>query len=177
MKKFLVIAFALILTLAGVSAAEQTADVKPVKKPPCQQKMVQDRAKRAAEFEQKLGLTEEQKVQAKALRQKGFENLKPVMEQIKAKRHEEMTIQRSRIDVSAQEEKLAAIDKDIKALEKQAGEIHKQNMKDFEAILTKEQKKTLKEMKKEGRQNYKANHPVGHPPMPIHRYIPPQEKK
>ena len=43
----------------------------------------------------------------------------------------------------------------------------KNNMKDFEAILTGEQKKTLKEMKQEGRKKYQEAH-KNRPPMPGH---------
>jgi len=51
------------------------------------------------------------------------------------------------------------INKDISSLEKQAHEIRKNNMSQFEAILTPSQKKTLKEMKQEGRKKYRENHP------------------
>ena len=76
------------------------------------------------------------------------------MEQIRAKKQEAETIRNSKLTVQEQEEKLAVIDKDIAELKKQAKEIKKQNMKDFESILTREQKKTLKNMKKEGRKNF-----------------------
>ena len=39
-------------------------------------------------------------------------------------------------------------------------------MKEFESILTKEQKKILKQMKKEGRKKYQQNHPAK-PIMPM----------
>ena len=50
-------------------------------------------------------------------------------------------------------------------LEKKAKEIRKKNMKEFESILTREQRKILKNMKKEGRKKYQQAHPVGRPPM------------
>ena len=168
MKKFLLYAFAISLSLAGVNAAEQNADVTVNldKKPPCVQKMHKERINREKAFEQKLGLTEEQKVKAKELRKQGFEKIKPVMDQIKAKRQEVDAIKKSRIAVADQEKKIAEIDKELKTLEKQAHEIRKENMKEFESILTKDQRKTLKQMKKEGRENFKKNHPNGRPPMP-----------
>ena len=52
-----------------------------------------------------------------------------------------------------------------KVLEKKAHDIKKANMKEFESILTKEQRKILKEMKKEGRKRYQQNHPVQKPMM------------
>ena len=59
-----------------------------------------------------------------------------------------------------QEEKLAVIDKELKVLEKQANDIRKSNMREFESILTRQQKRTLKEMKKEGRRKYHSAHPA-----------------
>ena len=41
-------------------------------------------------------------------------------------------------------------------------------MKEFESILTRQQKRTLKEMKKEGRQRYHAEHPSN-----MQRMLPP----
>ena len=105
-------------------------------------------------FEQQLGLTEVQKLKARELRKSGHEKIKPVMQEIKAKKQEAEMIRNSKLTVEAQEEKLTVIDKDLEVLKKQANEIRKQNMKDFEAILTKDQKKTLKNMKKEGRKNF-----------------------
>ena len=51
-------------------------------------------------------------------------------------------------------------------LEKQANQIRKQNMKDFESILTRDQKKILKQMKKEGRENFKRGQRPCPPPCP-----------
>ena len=39
-------------------------------------------------------------------------------------------------------------------------------MKEFESILTKEQKETLKQMKKEGRERFEQNHRHCPPPPP-----------
>ena len=72
-------------------------------------------------------------------------------------------IKMSRIAVEVQEERLNAIDKELKILEKKAHDIKKANMKEFEAILTRPQRKTLKQMKKEGRQKYHSTHPCAKP--------------
>ncbi len=121
------------------------------------------RAQREAAFEKRLVLTEEQKVKAKEIRLKGHERLKPVMDQIKSKKQEAKMVKMSRIAVQVQEERLDAIDKELKVLEKKAHDIRKANMKEFESILTREQKKILKQMKKEGRQRYHASHPCAKP--------------
>lgn len=127
--------------------------------PPTKQEIEARRAQREAAFEQRLQLTEEQKIKARELRKQGFEKIKPVIDEIKAKKQEMEMVKRSRIAVQAQEEQLAKLDEELKILEKKAHEIRKANMKEFESILTKDQKKILKQMKQEGRNRYKQNHP------------------
>ena len=159
MKKFLIMTCALCV-LTGIATANEPIKQDLVKKGIPQQTMPNPeqihKIRKAHEnaFEQKLGLTEVQKLKARELRKNGHEKIKPVMEEIKAKKQEAEVVRNSKLTVEAQEEKLTAIDKDLDTLRKQAKEIRKQNMKDFEAILTKDQKKTLKNMKKEGRKNF-----------------------
>lgn len=135
-----------------------------IKNPPSKEDMIKMRKEREAAFEQKLGLTEAQKAKVKELRIEGRKKMKPVMEQIKLKKQEAKVVKLSRISTQMQEEKLAVIDKELAALEKQAREIRKQNMKDFESILTKDQRKILKQMKKEGREKFKKGHHPCPPP-------------
>ena len=163
MKKLLIMTCAMCV-LAGVANANE-----PVNKPdfaknrpgfeqtdkrPNPEQMKQMRRAHEQAFEQKLGLTEVQKLKARELRKAGHEKMKPVIDQIRAKKQEAEAIRNSKLTVQEQEEKLTVIDKDLAELKKQARDIKKQNMKDFEAILTKDQKKTLKNMKKEGRKNF-----------------------
>ena len=137
-----------------------------VKARPSKEEMIKIKKAREAAFEQKLGLTDEQKAKAKELRIKGHEKMKPVMEQLISKKKEAEMVRRSRIASWAQEEKLAVIDKEIQDLEKQAKSIRKQNMKDFESILTRDQKKILKQMKKEGRRRFEERRKLCPPPCP-----------
>lgn len=162
MKKQLILLLTLAITSSCVLAAEQTPTKADFDK---KAKMQAVRAEREAAFEKRLGLTEAQKAQAKEIRMQGFEKLKPVIDEIRAKKQEAQAVKMSRIAVQAQEEKLAVIDAELKALHKKAFDIRKQNMKEFESILTRSQKKILKEMKKEGRQRYQANHQGQRPPM------------
>lgn len=146
-------------------------DVPPP--PPCKNKEA-----KSAEFEKRLKLTDEQKAQAKQLREKSHEQMEPIFKQIRELKQEKEMVIRSRIAVEMQKEKIAVIDAKIKELRKQAHELRMQNMKDFEAILTDKQKKELKKMKAEGRKKFeKARkkcikngncHPMKHhtPPMP-----------
>ena len=161
MKKFLIIACAMCVIGGNANAANDTVrtvdkfqrpDIE--RKVPSPEQMQKIRKAHENAFEQKLGLTEVQKLKARELRKNGHEKIKPVMEEIRAKKQEAEMIRNSKLTVEAQEEKLTAIDKDLEVLRKQASEIRKENMKDFEAILTKDQKKTLKNMKKEGRKNF-----------------------
>lgn len=169
MKKLLVMLSVLCFTSVCANAAEvptcPTAETTPQPKAVVEKKDVNHRAHREAAFEKRLKLTEVQKLKAREIRKQGHEKLKPVMEEIKLKHQEAEVIKKSRISVQMQEEKLAVIDADLKVLEKKAAEIRKANMKEFESLLTREQKKILKEMKKEGRQKYHQGHPGGRPPM------------
>lgn len=148
-----------VCILAGMGLSVNAAE--DVTQKPAKEEIIQQRKAREAAFEQKLGLTEAQKAKAKELRIKGRERMKPVIDEIKAKKQEAKMIKLSRMAVQMQEEKLAEIDKELKVLEKKAHEIRKQNMKDFESILTREQRKILKQMKQEGRKKFESEHHKG----------------
>ena len=162
---------ACILAGSGVIAAETTgAPNEGIKNPPSKEEIMNRRKAHEAAFEQKLGLTEAQKIKARELRIQG-------RQKIKAKKQEARMVKMSRIAVQMQEEKLAQIDKELAVLEKKANEIRKQNMKDFEAILTKDQKKILKNMKKEGRKNFERGHHCPPPPPCPEQMTPPSVSK
>ena len=155
MKKLVILACALCLMSTAVFAGKEFK--RPdYKNPPSREEMIKMRKAREAAFEQKLGLTEAQKAKAKEIRQKGHKEMKPIMDKIKDKRKEAEMVKMSRIAGWVQEERLNAIYKDIRNLEKKANVIRKKNMKEFESILTKDQKKILEDMKKEGRQKFEA---------------------
>ena len=182
MKKLAIMLCALTLMSTTVAKAEETAAAPTantaektapavnegiktdVKQRPSKEELMKIRKAREEAFEQKLGLTDEQKAKAKEIRLNGHKQIKPVMEQIFAKKKEAEMVKMSRIATWAQEEKLAVIDKEIQELEKQANSIRKQNMKDFESILTRDQKKILKQMKKEGRQKFEERKKLCPPP-------------
>ncbi len=170
MKKLAIMLCAMTV-LAGYAAAAETKNVPEQRKqPPSKEQMEQFRKAHEAAFEQKLGLTEVQKLKARDLRKEGHAKMEPVMKQIFEKKQEAEAVRNSKISTQAQEEKLTQIDKDLAALKKEAGQIRKQNMKDFEAILTKDQKSTLKKMKKEGRKNFKRDKGLVKPPCPPHHF-------
>ncbi len=165
MKKLLIMTCAMCVLAGSAFAGEDKTtgfkgEVEKFERPPMERKapnaeqMKQIRKAHEAAFEQKLSLTEVQKLKAREMRKAGHEKIEPVMKDLRAKRQEAEAIRNSKLTNEAKEEKLTAIDKDITELQKQAQTIRKQNMKDFESILTKDQKKTLKNMKKEGRKNF-----------------------
>jgi len=165
MKKLLVMIFAMCITITYANASEQAVPVKAEKKQEVQARHDSMRKHRENAFEQRLGLTEVQKLKAREIRISGHEKIGPVINSIRFKKQEAEMIRRSRMAVQMQEEKLAEIDKELAELEKKAQVIRKENMKEFESILTWKQKRILKQMKKEGRKKYHQEHPMKRPPM------------
>lgn len=164
MKKIVILTLAIYLSTFAVNAAETR---HPKDFPPPPPKMTEaERAKKEAAFEQRLGLTDEQKQQAKELRMQGFEKIKPVIDELKAKEQEIQTVKNSNLAPLAQKEKLNSLYSDIHKLRKEAHDIRVENMKGFEDILTADQRKILKEMKQEGKKEYNKN-----------RFTPPPEKR
>ena len=147
MKKLVILACTLCLMSTAVFAGEEFKQ-PDYKNPPSREEMIKMRKAREAAFEQKLGLTEAQKAKAKEIRKKGHKEMKPIMDKIKDRRKEAEMVKMSRI--------AGWVHKDIRNLEKKANVIRKKNMKEFESILTKDQKKILENMKKEGRQKFEA---------------------
>lgn len=163
MKKILVLLFAIVLSS---SLAQAKIPEDNMKRPPMPPKMTaQERARHEQAFEQRLGLTDEQKQKSKELRIEGREKIKPVIEKIKSREQEIQLIKNSNLTEQEKSEKLNSLKTDLRTLHKQAHDIRVENMKSFEEILTTEQKKTLKEMKQEGRQEFNKRH------------VPPQHKK
>jgi len=157
MKKILVLMFAVFLSSSLVQAKIPENNMK---KPPMPQKMTeQQRIQRENAFEQRLGLSEEQKQKAKELRLEGRDKIKPVINQIKIKEQEIQMVKQSSLSEQEQVKKLENLNSDLKVLRKQAHDIRIENMKNFEEILTPEQRQILKEMKQEGRQKF-HNHRI-----------------
>ena len=174
MKKTLVLASLLVFTMSAAFANTDTPKVPfDKKRPPIERKMQQQpkfdkekMAKKQAEFEAKLNLTEEQKAQAKEIRLKGHEEMKPIFEKMKAKKLEIDAVKANEsITVGEQKAQLNKLFTEMKDLKKQARDLRIKNMQEFESILTDKQKKTLEKMKQEGKKNFKKHHPK-RPPCP-----------
>jgi len=169
-KKALITASVLVFATTVMSFAADTTTVptkqsKPAiecKKPPKNPEF----EKRQAEFEKRIKLTDKQKAQAEQIRQKGHEQMKPIMEKIKEKHQEIDAVKHSKTVAQDQQAKIDDLHKQIRALERAAHELRMQNMKEFESILTKKQLKELKKMKDEGRKKFEKEHKnQGHPPF------------
>ncbi len=145
------------------------------KRPPVPPEVMQ---KKKAEFEKRLKLTDEQKQEAKELRVKGHEEMKPLMEQIKTKHDKIKTIKQQSLTES-EKEQIQALKNEIRELDKQVRDLRMKNMKEFESILTEKQQKELKKMKEEGRKNFEKRHKDGrfNPPMPAPEGNPPAENE
>lgn len=118
-----------------------------------------DKEQMRKQFEERLQLTDKQKEKAKKIHEKGRAQMTPVMEKIKTKHQEIVTIQQS--TNLSDEEKAKQIEKnktELKALRNQANELRKQNSEEFEKILTKSQKTELEKMKAEGRAKFEKSH-------------------
>ncbi len=103
-----------------------------------------------AEIDRRLNLTEKQKEQIEKNKAKDREKIKPVMEKMKAKHQELHKIYTDESLTKEQKDKKAeAVKKDLNKLRVQADNCRKQNMKNFESVLTKEQKTEFEKIKKE----------------------------
>ena len=83
MKKILSLLTILTLTLSVANANEGIKQSQQLQK-----SFVSRKVQRMEAFEKRLGLTDEQKAKAKDIRIKGHEKLKPVMDEIIAKKQE-----------------------------------------------------------------------------------------
>ena len=168
MKKTLILASLLAFTMtsafANVDLPQSPCDKKlpPIEgkmQPPPPKFDKEKMAKKQAEFEQKLKLTEEQKAQAKEIRLKGHEEMKPIMDKMMAKKLEIDAVKNNgSITVDEQKAQLGKLFSEMKELKKQARDLRIKNMQEFESILTEKQKKTLAQMKEEGKKNFKKHH-------------------
>lgn len=170
MKKTLILASIIALTMTSTAYAGTTTATKvqtPAQKgqmmPPPPREFKDDRHK--AEFERRLNLTEAQKAKIEKNRKADMAKLKPIKEQIRAKKEAKFQIIKKYEETNPD---LIKLNKEIKALKEQEHKIMEANRKSFEALLTKEQKAELAKMKTEREKNFKGHrphHPEGRPPF------------
>ena len=119
-------------------------------------------------LEDKLNLTDKQKAQAKANRIQGRKEMKPIMDEIRAKKEAILDVMDSDLSKEKQQEQIKALQAEIKELHKKANAVREKNMKDFEKILTKDQKEKFEQIKKEHRPKgcKQCERRMPPPPMP-----------
>lgn len=164
MKKLLSTLFLSALLIAGSGQVIAAESENLPQKPKFEQMQ-----KNKQDFEKRLNLTDKQKEKAKKIHQKGASQMKPIMKKIGDLRKEIAEIKKSDINESVKQEKIDKKFQEIKKLDKKARDIRKQNSKEFEKILTDEQKSELNKMKAEGRKNFERKH---HPRPPFNMFGP-----
>ncbi len=110
--------------------------------------------------------------------------MKPLMEKKKAKFEEMRTLEaNSSMSVKSQDKKMEALHNDMRKIDQQMRQIRRDNEKEFEAILTPEQKIKYEQIKEEGRKHFREHkrpqgpENFGHrPPVGDHRYKPAPKK-
>ena len=167
MKKTLILASIIALTMTSTAYAGTTTATKvqtPAQKgqmmPPPPREFKGDRHK--AEFERRLNLTEAQKAKIEKNRKADMAKLKPIKEQIRAKKEAKFEIIKKYEETNPD---LIKLNKEIKALKEQEHKIKEANRKSFEALLTKEQKAELAKMQAE-RKKFKGDRPHHHEGRP-----------
>ena len=175
MKKTLFIAgmAAAILMSTSMSFAATTASTDAKAKTTCEKKLPPkhgefkgprhhkgDKANKPARpnLDERLKLTEEQKKQAHDIRMDGHKKMKPVFDKMMAKKAEMKKVAESDLSQDKKDKKMASLKKDMKQLKQEARKIRMENTKQFEAILTPEQKAEFDKIKQEGRERAKQHH-------------------
>lgn len=174
MKKTLILASIIALTMTSTAyagtattatATKQQTPAKTGKMMPPPPKDFHSE-KRKAEFEKRLKLTDAQKAKIEKTRKADMEKIRPIKEQICAKKEAKREIIKKYEETNPE---LIKLNKEIKALKEQEHKIMEANRKSFESILTKEQKAELEKMKAE-RKDFEKRPPKFDRPMPPKEY-------
>lgn len=165
MKKTLMtagIVTALMLSTAITYAAEK----QPPKKPdcPCTKPMPPKHdgqrppKMERPNIEERLNLTEEQKQKAHEIRMNGHEKMKPVFAKMQAKKQEIKKVTESDLSQEQKDSALTILKEELQTIKAEAKTIRTENRKEFEAILTPEQKAEFEKIKQEGKDRAKRYH-------------------
>ena len=103
-----------------------------------------------AEFEKRLNLSNEQKKQIEENRVKDRKLMKPVFEEMKAKRHAmKMVDFDATLTPEEKQAKKEELQTQMKGLKEKADSVREANMKNFESLLTEKQKKEFSKIQEE----------------------------
>lgn len=184
MKKPLIISAmtAALLLSATMSYADTTNNQSAQQKPACtcnkpKPPQMDNHKKDRPNLDERLKLTEEQKTKAHEIRMQGHEKIKPVMKKMKAKHEEIKQVAQSNITKEEKDKKIATLKKDMQKLKQEARQIRNENTKQFEAILTPEQKAEFEKIKQEAKARHKQmkKHKRGFGPGPDGMHRPPMQ--
>lgn len=106
--------------------------------------------------EQRLSLTEKQRTKTQLIYKKALEQIKPLQIQLEQKNNELKSIE---LLTQEDENEISLCKKEIKELNKQINYIRKEASRDFEKLLTRTQKKELKQMQLENMRKTEKNFP------------------
>jgi len=200
MKKTLILPIALSILLTGTISSAFSCPCPDGQNPPppprchckmkhCDKKMTKaefkkmkkENEKKKKEFEKKLNLTKEQKQQLEENRLAGHKQMEPLKQEMKAKFDKMHQIHTSNLSEQEKKKQLDAVKKELDTLKAKTDEIRKQNMKNFESILTEKQKAELQKWKAEHKDMHKhmKHHgmPDGNCPPPAPCNCPPPPVK
>lgn len=172
MKKTLIMLGILLMTSSVACAAQRPPMGPPMGPPPCEDMGPCGHRPEPPriDLDKKLKLTDAQKAKAKELRMSDEKQIRPLFEQLQQKSEEKRALLNSNINKKEQIEMIDNLNNQISSLKKQIRDIKIQNAKDFEAILTPKQLKTLDKLKQQARKNMCKKHHkrggFGFPPMP-----------
>lgn len=106
-----------------------------------------------AEIDKRLNLSEKQKKQIEENRIKDIEKVKPIFDEMKAKKHEMRMLNfDTTLNAEQKEAKKSEIQAQISDLKAKADVYRQENMKNFESILTSKQKKEFSKIREEQKQ-------------------------
>ena len=110
----------------------------------------EEKEAKKAEYEKRLNLTEEQKAQIEKNKQKDKETMKPIFDKMKENKQAIKAIHKD-ATLSPEDKvvKSAEYEKELIDLKVKANELRKENMKNFENILTDDQKAEFAKIKEE----------------------------
>ena len=167
-KKFLMSALAMVVIISS-NATSYANDVTPQAKQPMKMERPMHKfdgprhhkfkgqppskaemEAKKAEFENRLKLTEEQKVQIEKNKQNDREKMKPILDKMKENKAKIREIHKD-MSLSPEDKvlKSAKYEKELIDLNVKANELRKENMKNFESVLTAEQKVEFLKIKEE----------------------------
>lgn len=144
----------LMLSSAAFADTQNTKSVPNVKKTcPCAKQMPPKGER--PDIGARLNLTEEQKKQAHEIRMQGHEKMKPIFEKMQVTKQEIRKIKESELAQEEKDAKILPLKDELKKLVQEAKKVRIENTKQFESILTDEQKVEFEKIKQEGRERAK----------------------